>query len=120
MPLTSSTLLNPTAFVGHRKAMADAAVDTIWLSSKNGMKRSVTYWPLSPDLADAMGAMIHGDPTDLDWMPSRMWKELLRREKMKKGMDWLTKKMFEDTEVASRMTQGVQEGTIFHEQISQD
>jgi hypothetical protein len=42
----------------------------------------------SPNLADAMGAMIHDDdPTDLDWMPSRMQKEILRREKMKKGMD---------------------------------
>ena len=42
----------------------------------------------SPDVANAMGAMIHDDdPTDLDWMPSRMRKELLRREKMKKGMD---------------------------------
>ena len=42
----------------------------------------------SPNLADAMGAMIHDDdPTDLDWMPSRMQKETLRREKMKKGMD---------------------------------
>jgi hypothetical protein len=41
----------------------------------------------SPDLADAMGAMIHDDdPTDLDWVPSRMRKELVRREKMKKGM----------------------------------
>ena len=40
------------------------------------------------DLADAMGAMIHDeDPTDLDWMPSQMWKELLRRENMNKGMD---------------------------------
>ena len=39
----------------------------------------------SPDVADAM---IHDDdPTDLDWMPSRMQKELLRREKMKIGMD---------------------------------
>ena len=47
-------------------------------------------WPgfHSPDVSDAMGAMIHDDdPTDLDWMPSRMRKELLRREKMKKGMD---------------------------------
>jgi hypothetical protein len=42
----------------------------------------------SLNLADAMGAMIHDDdPTDLDWMPSRMRKETLRREKMKKGMD---------------------------------
>ena len=42
----------------------------------------------SPDLTDAMGAMIHDDdPTDLDWMSSRMQKELLRRGKMKKGMD---------------------------------
>jgi hypothetical protein len=42
----------------------------------------------SPDLADAMGAMIYDDdPTDLDWVPSRMRKELVRREKMKKGMD---------------------------------
>ena len=59
----------------------------------------------SLDLADAMGAMIsNNDPTDLDWMPSRMRKELLRREKMKKGMDRLTKRMLEDTEVASRTT----------------
>jgi hypothetical protein len=59
----------------------------------------------SPDLADAMGAMISDDdPTDLDWMPSRMRKELLRREKMKKGMDLLTKRMLKDTEVASRTT----------------
>ncbi|KAF8341853.1 hypothetical protein F5887DRAFT_1076433 [Amanita rubescens] len=37
----------------------------------------------SPDLADAMGAMIHDDdgPNDLDWVPSRMRKELVRREK---------------------------------------
>ena len=42
----------------------------------------------SLDLADAMGAMINdSDPTDLDWMSSRMRKELLRRGKMKKGMD---------------------------------
>jgi len=35
-----------------------------------------------------MGAMIHDeDPADLDWMPSKMQKELLRRENMKKGMD---------------------------------
>ncbi|KAF8317806.1 hypothetical protein F5887DRAFT_1088617 [Amanita rubescens] len=37
----------------------------------------------SPDLADAIGAMIHDDdPTDLDWVPSRMRKELVRREKV--------------------------------------
>jgi len=38
----------------------------------------------SPDLADAMGAMIHDDdgPNDLDWVPSRMRKELVRREKV--------------------------------------
>jgi hypothetical protein len=42
----------------------------------------------SRDLADAMGAMIHdNDLTDLDWVPSRMRKELVRRQKMKKGMD---------------------------------
>ena len=46
----------------------------------------------SQDLADVMGAMImDNDPTDLDWMPSRMRKELLRMEKMKTGMDLLTK-----------------------------
>src|SRR5271168_2786254 len=47
-------------------------------------------WPgfHSLDLADAMGAMISDDdPTDFDWMPSRMRKELLRREKMKKGIN---------------------------------
>ena len=59
----------------------------------------------SLDLADVMGAMINDDdPTDLDWMSSRMTKELLRRGKMKKGMDWLTNRMLEDTEVASRTT----------------
>jgi len=42
----------------------------------------------SLDLADAMGAMIlDEDPDYLDWMPSWMQKDLLRREKMKKGMD---------------------------------
>ena len=47
----------------------------------------------STDLADAMGAMIHDDDpkADLHWMPSRMRKELLRNEKMKKGMDEFTK-----------------------------
>ena len=75
----------------------------------------------SQDLADAMGAMIKDDdPTDLDWMPSRMRKELLRMEKMKTGMDFLTKRILGDTEVVSRAAQGVQEGTRCDEQSSQD
>jgi len=39
---------------------------------------------------------------------------------MTKGMDLLTKRIFEDTEVAGRKTQGVQEGTICDQKISLD
>jgi hypothetical protein len=75
----------------------------------------------SQDLADAMGAMIKDDdPTGLDWMPSRMWKELFRMEKMKTGMDLLTKRILGDTEVASRAAKGVQERTRCDAQSSQD
>ena len=53
------------------------------LRSKSGL-RSATWQPTLTSLTDAMGAMIHDDDsTDLDWMPSRMQKELV----VEKGED---------------------------------
>ena len=75
----------------------------------------------SQDLADAMGAIIKDDdPTDLDWMPSRMRKDLFRMKKMKTGMILLTKRILGDTEVASRTAKGIQERTRSDEQSNLD